>query len=64
MKTPKIMKRSIIQRKYHLFDADGQILGRLATKVASILRGRNKADWTPNIDGGDFVVVIDRIRVG
>jgi large subunit ribosomal protein L13 len=61
MKTTK----SKIQRKYHLFDAEGKILGRLATQIALVLRGKNKVDFTPNIDGGDFAVVInaDRLRV-
>ena len=52
-------------RKYHLFDADGKVLGRLATEIAKVLSGRNKVDYTPHIDGGDFVIVInsDKIRV-
>lgn len=59
------MKKRLIQRKYHLFDAEGKILGRLATEVALILRGKHKKDFTPNIDGGDIAVVIntDKIRV-
>ncbi|MDO9230955.1 MAG: 50S ribosomal protein L13 [bacterium] len=48
-----------INRKYHLFDAKKENLGRMATKIATILRGKNKVDFTPNIDGGDFVVVIN-----
>lgn len=60
-----IRKKKPIQRKYHLFDAEGKILGRLATEVAKILRGKHRVDFTPNIDGGDIVVVIntDKIRV-
>jgi large subunit ribosomal protein L13 len=57
------MERKTINRKYHLFDAEGKILGRLSTEVAKVLRGRNKRDWTPNIDGGDFAVVINADRV-
>ncbi len=57
------MKKKSIQRKYHLFDAEGKILGRLATEAAKVLRGRNKRDWTPNIDGGDFAVVINADRI-
>lgn len=59
------MAKATIQRKYHLFDAEGKRLGRLATEVALILRGKNKASFAPHIDGGDFVVVInsDQIRV-
>lgn len=52
-----------IERKYHLFDAQGKILGRLSTEAALILRGKNKVDFTPNIDGGDFVVVINSNQV-
>lgn len=52
-----------IARKYHLFDASGKILGRLSTEIALILRGKNKIDFTPNIDGGDFVVVINSDKI-
>lgn len=54
-----------VQRKWYLIDADGQILGRLATKIANILRGKNKPEYTPNVDTGDFVVVInvEKIKV-
>lgn len=48
-----------INRKYHLVDAKKENLGRMATRIATILRGKNKVDFTPNIDGGDFVVVIN-----
>jgi large subunit ribosomal protein L13 len=53
------------KRQYHLFDAQGKVLGRLATELAKTLSGRNKVDYVPHIDGGDFVVVInsDKIRV-
>jgi large subunit ribosomal protein L13 len=46
-------------RKYHLIDAQGKILGRLATEVATILSGKRKVDYAPHIDGGDFVVLIN-----
>jgi large subunit ribosomal protein L13 len=54
-----------IERKYHLFNAEKEILGRMATKISLILRGKNKASFYPNIDAGDFVVVInsDKLRV-
>ena len=60
-----IRKKKPIQRKYHLFDAEGKILGRLSTEVARILRGKHRVDFTPNLDGGDIVVVVntDKIRV-
>lgn len=50
-------KKTMIDRKYHLFDAQGKVLGRLATGIARILMGKNKVSYTPHIDGGDFVVV-------
>lgn len=54
-----------ISRKYHLFDAKGMVLGRLSTEIARILSGKNNVDFTPHIDAGDFVVVIntDKIEV-
>ena len=52
-------------RKWLLVNADGQILGRLATRIATVLRGKHKPAFTPHVDGGDFVVVInaEKIRV-
>tara|TARA_B100000700_G_scaffold248257_1_gene278030 strand:+ start:37 stop:489 length:453 start_codon:yes stop_codon:yes gene_type:complete len=54
-----------INRQWFLVDAENQTLGRLATEVASILRGKNKPEFTPHLDTGDFVVVInaDKIKV-
>jgi len=62
MKTylPKV---TLEQRKWHLIDADGAILGRLAVQVANILRGKNKPVFTPHLDAGDFVVVINAEKV-
>ncbi len=48
-----------ITRKYHLFDAKSKPLGRLATEIATVLRGKNKVDFTPHIDGGDIAVIIN-----
>jgi len=56
------MPKKII-RIYHLFDAQGKILGRLSTEIALILRGKNKVDFTPNVDGGDFVEVVNVERM-
>ena len=52
-----------VERKWYLIDAEDQILGRLATKVANILRGKNKPEFTPNVDTGDFVIVINAEKV-
>lgn len=48
-----------VNRKYHLFDAQGKVLGRLATEIAGVISGKTKVDYTPHIDGGDFVVVVN-----
>ena len=50
-------------RKWHVVDADGVVLGRLAVRVADILRGKNKPVFTPHLDAGDFVVVINAAKV-
>ena len=64
MKTylPKV---NLDQRKWHVIDADGAILGRLAAQIADVLRGKNKPIFAPHLDAGDFVVVInaEKIRV-
>ncbi len=62
MKTylPKV---NLEERKWHVIDADGAVLGRLAVQVANILRGRNKPVYTPHLDTGDFVVVINAEKV-
>ncbi len=52
-----------VERKWYLIDAEGEILGRLATRVANILRGKNKPEYTPNVDTGDFVIVINADKV-
>ena len=56
-------KDYLSQRKWHVVDADGMVLGRLATKVADVLRGKNKPIFTPMWDTGDFVVVINADKV-
>jgi len=48
-----------VTRKWYIVDAEGQVLGRLASQVASVLRGKNKPIFTPHVDTGDFVVVIN-----
>ena len=56
-------KESDIQRKWFVVDADGQVLGRLATRVATILRGKHKTSFSPHLDTGDHVVVINAAKV-
>jgi large subunit ribosomal protein L13 len=62
MKTylPKV---NLDQRKWHVIDANGVVLGRLAAQVADILRGKNKPIYTPHLDAGDFVIVINAGKV-
>ena len=54
-----------IERKWYVVDAEGQTLGRLASGIASVLRGKNKPTYTPSVDTGDYVIVInaDKIKV-
>ena len=64
----KIMKSFVakpleIQRKWYVVDAEGKVLGRLATEIASILRGKNKPIFTPNVDTGDFVIVVNAEKI-
>ena len=58
-----IAKKNDIQQDWKLVDAEGQILGRMAVKVATILMGKDKPTYTPNIDTGDFVVVINAEKI-
>lgn len=52
-----------IEKKWYVVDAAGQRLGRLATEIATVLRGKNKAIYTPHMDTGDFVIVINADKV-
>src|SRR5205814_7379873 len=56
-------KFDLQQRKWHVIDADGAVLGRLAVQVADVLRGKNKPVFTPHLDAGDFVVVINAEKI-
>ncbi len=62
MKTylPKV---NLDQRKWHVIDANGAVLGRLAAQIADILRGKNKPVYTPHLDAGDFVIVINARKI-
>jgi len=62
-KVTRFIKSSDADKKWFLVDAQDQVLGRLATKVAGIIRGKDKAIFTPNSDTGDFVVVINAGKV-
>ena len=56
-------KKENIDRKWYVIDAEGVTLGRLATKVATILKGKHKATYTPHVDCGDFVIVINAEKI-
>jgi len=62
-KVTRSFKTSDTQQKWHLVDAEGKTLGRLATQVARLLRGKHKPMFTPNADLGDFVVVVNASKV-
>jgi len=61
----KTIKASEIKKDWYVADADGKVLGRFASEIAQILRGKHKPDYSPNMDMGDFVVVInaDKVKV-
>ncbi len=65
MKTTVSAKAVDIQRKWYLINAEGKVLGRLATKVARLLTGKDKPLYTPHVDCGDHVIIInaDKVRV-
>ncbi len=54
---------STIERKWYVVDAEGKTLGRLASEVAKVLRGKNKPTFTPHIDTGDYVIVVNAAKV-
>lgn len=63
MKTYYAKKEEPIERKWVLIDAEGKVLGRMATEIADILRGKKKPVYTPHVDTGDFVVVVNAAKV-
>ena len=63
MKTTKSAKPREVEKKWHLIDADGLVVGRLATIVANILRGKHKPSFTPHVDCGDHVVIVNADKV-
>jgi len=52
-----------VERKWHVIDADGLVVGRLASKIATVLRGKHKPDFTPHFDNGDYVIVLNADKV-
>lgn len=63
MRTTYMAKANEIERKWYVVDAEGQTLGRLASEVASILRGKHKPTYTPNVDIGDHVIIVNAEKI-
>ena len=59
----KSIRKEDVQRDWHLIDAEGQKVGRLCTTIATILRGKHKASYTPHVDNGDNIIVINAEKV-
>ena len=58
-----MQKKETVERKWYVIDAEGKNLGRVATKAATILRGKHKATFTPHIDCGDYVIIVNASKV-
>ena len=58
-----MQKKETVERKWYVVDAEGKTLGRLATQVATVLRGKHKPTYTPHVDCGDYVIVINAEKV-
>ena len=58
-----MQRKEDVDRKWYVIDAEGKTLGRLATGIATILRGKHKPTYTPHVDGGDYVIVINANKV-
>lgn len=56
-------KAATVERKWYVVDAEGQPLGRMASQVAAVLRGKNKPTFTPNVDTGDYVIIVNCAKV-
>lgn len=56
-------KKEEVQRKWYVIDAEGEIVGRLATRVAHVLRGKHKPSYTPHVDTGDYIIILNADKV-
>lgn len=63
MRTTYMAKPNEVERKWHIIDAEGKTLGRLASEAAALIRGKHKPQFTPHVDTGDFVVVINAEKI-
>jgi len=55
--------KATVQPKWYVVDGEGEVVGRLATRIASVLRGKHKPDYTPHVDNGDYVIIINADKV-
>jgi large subunit ribosomal protein L13 len=62
MKT-QVAKKEEVARDWYLVDGDSKVLGRMATEIANVLRGKNKPTFTPSVDTGDFVIVVNAEKI-
>ncbi len=63
MRTTYMAKPNEVERKWHIIDAEGKTLGRLASEAAALIRGKHKPQFTPHVDTGDFVVVVNAEKI-
>lgn len=63
MRQTTMLKAEEVKKEWYVIDASGKTLGRLATKVANVLRGKHKPTYTPNVDCGDYVIVINADKI-
>ena len=59
----KSVRKEDVERKWYLIDAEGETVGRLCSKVATVLRGKHKPDYTPHVDTGDYIIVVNADKV-
>ena len=58
-----MQKKENIERKWYVIDAEGKTLGRIATQAAHVLRGKHKVTYTPHVDCGDYVIIVNASKV-
>jgi large subunit ribosomal protein L13 len=63
MKTTQVARKEDVTRDWYLVDVDNKVLGRVATEIANVLRGKNKPTFTPSVDTGDFVIVVNAEKI-
>ncbi|MCE5172574.1 50S ribosomal protein L13 [Paenibacillus profundus] len=63
MRTTYMAKPAEVERKWHIIDAEGKTLGRLASEAAALIRGKHKTTFTPHVDTGDFVVIVNADKI-